>query len=378
MANVSSAAVATLVSDIGNLRKALAGTLIDEAEIAKRYDAVTTGLLTAAGSLDTAKWENLTPEQQANVEAQLSKLRQELLALQEVYAHEDGPADERSFMHKAYASNAAIFALTLIALVGLFSNLALICHEWEAATAGTRGILEFGTPSYSASVAKTDATGTTPTLSPSPSEAPSLPSKLTPAAEQPTPSPTSSPAPEIANAATTSPSAKSSAKSPAARSLAAASSPRSSPTDHAKDEKELPGKVTEQAVLWMVILLGALGGFLYLASSMATYVGNRQLLRSWIVYYVLIPFQGAALAPLIYLLLRVGVLNPANPTSSGRPMESLNLMGIYAFAALTGLFSKQAIEMLAAVFATIFKKVSAKDSLEQSKTTKENSKPAAP
>jgi hypothetical protein len=121
----------------------------------------------------------------------------------------------------------------------------------------------------------------------------------------------------------------------------------------------------------MVILLGGLGGFLYLASSMGTYVGNRQLLRSWIVYYILIPFQGAALAPMIYLLLRVGVLNPANSTSSGRPMESLNLMGIYGFAALTGLFSKQAIEMLAEVFATIFKKVSAKDGLEKAKTPPE-------
>lgn len=79
------------------------------------------------------------------------------------------------------------------------------------------------------------------------------------------------------------------------------------------------------------------------------------------------PFQGAALAPLIYLLLRVGVLNPANTTPSGRPTESLNLIGIYGFAALTGLFSKQAIEMMADVFSTIFKKVSTKDSLEKTK-----------
>ena len=118
----------------------------------------------------------------------------------------------------------------------------------------------------------------------------------------------------------------------------------------------------------MVILLGA-GGFLHLASSMANYVGNRQLLRSWIVYYFLIPFQGAALAPIVYLLLRVGVLNPANSQpGSASPTDSLNLIGIYAFAALTGLFSKQAIEMLAEVFATIFKRVNAKDPMEKSKT----------
>jgi hypothetical protein len=287
--------------------------------------------------------------------------------LREVFAHEDGPADKRSFMHKEYASNKAILALTVIATLGLFGDLGLICHEWEAATAGTRGILEFGTPSISATAAKAQATGVTPMPSPSPSEHSNLMSKMTPVPAQSTPSTTPSPPPEVADAITPSPPAKSLAKSPAAKSPAAgltATSPATSPSD----QKEIPGKVTEQAILWMVILMGALGGFLYLASSMATYVGNRQLLRSWIVYYILIPFQGAALAPVIYLLLRVGVLNPANTTASGRPMESLNLIGIYAFAALTGLFSKQAIEMMADVFATIFKKVSAKDSLEKPKT----------
>jgi len=371
MANLSSAAVATLVSEITGLRKALEGTLVDNAEIGKRFDAASSGLLTPGGSLDTAKWENLTPAQQTGVEAQLSKLRQELVDLREVYAHEDGPADERSLMYKEYASNKAIIALTVIALLGLFGNLTLICHEWEAATAGTRGILEFGTPSYSTKLAKADAIGLTPTPSPASSERSDLTTKLAPTPAQSVVSITPGPSPETASAATATPPAtsKSPARSPAAGLTATA--PHSPSDENKEDKKELVGKVTEQAVLWMVILLGALGGFLYLASSMATYVGNRQLLRSWIVYYILIPFQGAALAPLIYLLLRVGVLNPANPTSSGRPMESLNLMGIYAFAALTGLFSKQAIEMLADVFATIFKKVSAKDSLEKSKTDTE-------
>jgi hypothetical protein len=373
MANLSSAAVATLVTDIADLRKALEGTLIDQAEVVKRYDAATNGLLTPNGSLDTAKWENLTPKQQGEVEARLSKLKQELLDLKEVYVDEDGPADEGSFMHRDYASNKAIICLTILAVIGLFGDLALICHEWEAATAGTRGILEFGTRSFSADTAKKDATGLTPT----PATAAKDPSKLAP---NQTPAPaqiavleTSSPSPEGTASATFSPTV-SAAKSPAAKSSSAASaapSPANQSDQNKEDKKEAPGNVTEQAVLWMVILLGALGGFLYLASSMGTYVGNRQLLKSWILYYVLIPFQGAALAPLIYLLLRVGVLNPANPTSSGRPMASLNLMGIYAFAALTGLFSKQAIEMLADVFATIFKKVSAKDSLEKPKSDTE-------
>jgi hypothetical protein len=57
-----------------------------------------------------------------------------------------------------------------------------------------------------------------------------------------------------------------------------------------------------------------------------------------LVWYVLMPISGAALAPMVYLLLRVGVL------SSGT--DSMNVFGLYAFAALTGLFAEQAIEML--------------------------------
>jgi uncharacterized membrane protein len=122
-------------------------------------------------------------------------------------------------------------------------------------------------------------------------------------------------------------------------------------------------QASEADVLRMVILMGALGGMLHWTSSFAKFVGNRQLLRSWIPYYILMPFEGASLAPLVYLLLRVGVLAPAVQTGSQGPV-GLNLFGLYGFAGLTGLFSKQAIDMLADVFKIIFKKIQAKDPLE--------------
>ena len=117
----------------------------------------------------------------------------------------------------------------------------------------------------------------------------------------------------------------------------------------------------EEAVLIMVILLGALGGLLHLTSSLAKFVGNRQFLRSWTIYYVLMPFEGATLAPVTYLLLRVGILSPGiqNVTAN------VNVYAIYAFSLLTGLFSKQAIDMLADVFSVIFKKIRAKDALQE-------------
>jgi hypothetical protein len=71
------------------------------------------------------------------------------------------------------------------------------------------------------------------------------------------------------------------------------------------------------------------------------------------------PLQGAALAPLLYLLLKSAVLSPQY--SGGVGTENLNLTAIYAFAGLTGLFAKQAIEKLADVFATLFAKIEAKD-----------------
>jgi hypothetical protein len=363
MSKLSSAAVGKLVSEIDELRTTTEGTLIDRAELDKRYADATAGLLTANGVFDTAAWENLNPKRQVEVEASLSRLRQELGALRDAYDHQDGPADAQSFMHKEYASNTIIIALTVFAFLGLSLDLALICHEWETATAGSRGILDFTTPSVSTAAAKAQETGAVSLPSPSPKERAALKPNPTPAPALSTLSTPSSPTPEATRAVVSPVDATLAARS------AAAGSPLVSPSPEKKEEKApIPGRPTEQAVLWMVILLGALGGFLHLASSMANFVGNRQLLRSWIIYYILIPFQGAALAPLIYLLLRVGVLNPANTTASGRPTESLNLIGIYAFAALTGLFSKQAIEMMADVFSTIFKKVSAKDSLEKSKS----------
>ncbi|MBI3665536.1 MAG: hypothetical protein HY236_04805 [Acidobacteria bacterium] len=116
---------------------------------------------------------------------------------------------------------------------------------------------------------------------------------------------------------------------------------------------------SEKALLTMVILMGTLGGLLHYSSSLALLVGNRRLRRSWVVYYLLMPLEGASLAVVFYLLFRVGVLNPT--TSTGGGTCHLNFIGIYGFAALAGLFTKQALEMLADVFGSVFKRVQAKD-----------------
>jgi hypothetical protein len=125
----------------------------------------------------------------------------------------------------------------------------------------------------------------------------------------------------------------------------------------------------------MIILMGALGGCLHWTSSLAMYIGNGAFLRRWIPYYVLMPFEGGALATVIYLLLRVGVLSPS-AVSSGP--GNLNLLSLYAFAGLTGLFTKQAMQMLADVFSVIFTKIQAKDSTETGQATQPSTPGATP
>src|SRR5260221_692482 len=112
---------------------------------------------------------------------------------------------------------------------------------------------------------------------------------------------------------------------------------------------------TESVVLLMVTLLGALGGSLHLLSSLTKYIGNRQLKRRWLLYYLSLPLAGAALAPVVYMLLRVGILAPPGATSEGSQVANLNLIGIYAFAAMTGMFAKTATDKLGEVFKTVFR-----------------------
>jgi hypothetical protein len=121
------------------------------------------------------------------------------------------------------------------------------------------------------------------------------------------------------------------------------------------DEHVSAGTADEGSVLLMVMLLGALGGTLHFLGSLVKYVGNRQFKRSWILYYVSLPINGAILAPIMYMLLRVGILSPSNAAAGGSSIANLNLIAICAFAALTGLFSKVASAKLSEVFQNLFR-----------------------
>jgi hypothetical protein len=121
----------------------------------------------------------------------------------------------------------------------------------------------------------------------------------------------------------------------------------------------------EGVVIWMVMLLGALGGTLHAISSLVRFVGDRELKRSWVLHYLSLPVVGAMLAAIVYMLLRVGILAPSTTSSDGGGVANLNFIAIYAFAALAGLFARTATQKLSEVFNTMFqtKEPASKDSL---------------
>jgi hypothetical protein len=106
----------------------------------------------------------------------------------------------------------------------------------------------------------------------------------------------------------------------------------------------------EMQLTLMVALSGALGGLVHDMRSYRWYVGNRQFVGSWIPFYVIQPFAGAALAILFYYVIRGGFFSPT--AGSGE----VNSFGFIALGGLIGLFSEQAILKLKAVSETVFVK----------------------
>lgn len=116
-------------------------------------------------------------------------------------------------------------------------------------------------------------------------------------------------------------------------------------------------KASPDARLFITIVAaGALGSLVHCITSFADYVGNRSLKQSWVWYLILRTPVGIALALLVYLVLRGGLIAPTLPEggANGHTATVLNPYGLAAVAAMAGMFSKQATDKLAEVFNSLF------------------------
>ena len=101
-------------------------------------------------------------------------------------------------------------------------------------------------------------------------------------------------------------------------------------------------------ILLLVLLVGALGGALHGISSFADFVGNRQFVSNWGLWYLVRPYVGGVLAVIVYLALRSNLVS----SESGASMS--DIFKITAMAGLVGLFSDKAALKLKDVFETLF------------------------
>jgi len=104
----------------------------------------------------------------------------------------------------------------------------------------------------------------------------------------------------------------------------------------------------ERRYIVVVVIAGALGSFIHLATSFADFVGNRRLVRSWMWWYLLRPFIGVALALLFYFAFRGGLMTAASSATD------LSVFGIAAMSGLAGMFSKQVTDKLREICDTAF------------------------
>lgn len=102
------------------------------------------------------------------------------------------------------------------------------------------------------------------------------------------------------------------------------------------------------ALFLIVMLCGSMGSLLHATRSFYVYTGNRELKWSWAAMYVLLPFAGALLATISYLIVRGGF--------SQTPPGNDSAYGYAALGALVGLFSEQAILQLKQISEKVFAK----------------------
>lgn len=328
---------AKLVQELLNQIKTLITGIETAGEVARiklgdiNIEEVCNAIPQSEGKLDAAAWSQLPEDKQNELYGRLVLVRDSLTDIAEL----DGPKNPKHIMYAEYASNRAI---VVWALAGLLLTAWLLCAVvslWNQAT-GT----DFGLKIQAAGEALGELEAAKDNVKTADAEEMQAQRQVAVAKD----ANEQVEAQQLAETKAQEAATQSDELKKAQKKFIAAAA-----------EAINARGATEAVVLTMVILLGALGGALKLVSSLVTYVGNRQLMRSWLPHYLAMPIIGAGLAPMVYMLLRIGLVGPSGVSGDGSGIANLNLIAIYAFAALTGLFAKTATDKLAEVFKTLFR-----------------------
>lgn len=105
----------------------------------------------------------------------------------------------------------------------------------------------------------------------------------------------------------------------------------------------------EERLLLIVAFAGALGSLVHALRSFYWYVGNRELVLSWIAMYILLPIVGALMGLILYFTIRGGLIPQV-------PIQQTSTFGFVALSALVGMFSVQAALKLRDIAETMFTK----------------------
>ena len=106
----------------------------------------------------------------------------------------------------------------------------------------------------------------------------------------------------------------------------------------------------EVRLIFIVAMAGALGSLVHALRSLYWYVGNRELVFSWLAKYILLPFVGSTLGLVFYFVIRGGFFSPE------ATIEQTSPFGFAGLGALVGMFSEQAVLKLKEVAETLLAK----------------------
>jgi len=332
---IDSKDIKKLLQQVSSLKETIetAGNEAREKRDSLKVDELIGEFPQVSGEFDPTGWSNQDAETQEKLHSRLAHIRDSLHSA----ATLDGPTDPKHIMYSEYASNGAIIICGVIGLVVTILLLTSVLMNWDKATS-----TDYALKIQAANTAVTELDTVKTKLVTANARENETNQKLKEATEDSTKQRLQA----LLNTLSIE------TKTQQAILEKADQKANSEAIKAIRIIRE--GGAEESFVLLMVVLLGALGGGLHLLASLVKYVGNRQLKRSWLLHYLSMPIVGAVLAPIVFMLLRVGILAPGS-SSDGSSIANLNLIGIYAFAILTGLFAKTATEKLSEVFSTLFR-----------------------